>query len=76
MDTDIQKAIDSKYEELAKLQDERNSQYWTFTRSKNGKPVDPALTRQIGKIEKEIFDLKNNLYIFNTPVNILEEDKS
>ena len=41
-------------QELEDVQAERNSQYWNFTRTARGKPVDPALTRKMVALEDQI----------------------
>lgn len=40
--------------ELAQLQEQRNAQYWAFTRQAKAKPVDAAITRRIGEIERQL----------------------
>lgn len=46
--------IDKWREQLAVLEEERNRQYWIFTRQEKGQPVDPKLTRQIYELEERI----------------------
>lgn len=41
-------------QELEAVQTERNRQYWNFTRTARGKPVDPAVTRRMVELENQI----------------------
>ena len=41
-------------QELEKVTAERNRQYWDFTRTARGKPVDPAITRKMVELENQI----------------------
>jgi hypothetical protein len=40
--------------ELEAAKAEENRQYWAFTRTARGKPVDPAVTRRICALEDEL----------------------
>lgn len=51
-------AIEQMEADLATLKAEENKQYWTFTRTARGWPVDPAICRQISDLENQIRALK------------------
>ena len=40
--------------DLRIARDEENRQYWLFTRTARGRPVDPAITRRIAALETEL----------------------
>lgn len=41
--------VGSRGSKLARLEAEQDAQYWNFTRTARGKPVDPNITREIAK---------------------------
>lgn len=45
-------------EELRRVTEEKNAQYWRFCRCANAKPVDPALCRRQVELELEIRRVK------------------
>lgn len=44
--------------EHRKVKGEQDRQFWLFTRCARGKPVDPAVTRRLVELERQIAELK------------------